>query len=42
MIYLLLPEEELMFFTEVKVGALPWDILMALGSFRIEWEILEG
>ena len=40
MIYLLLPEEELMFFTEDKVGALLWDILMALGGFRIVWEIL--
>ena len=39
-IYLLLPEEELMFFTEDKVGALVWDLLMALGGFRIVWEIL--
>ena len=36
-IYLLLPEEELMFFTEDKVGALLWDILMALRETEFEY-----
>ena len=36
-IYLLLPEEELMFFTENKVGALLWDILMALRETEFEY-----
>ena len=35
-IYLLLPEEEIMFFLEVEVGALPWEIIFWKIIF---WEI---